>query len=697
MIERLTMHLSVVDVPAQQSAGSTQYLFNRAPLRHNVMTRLPLGSIAPAGWIRRQLELMASGMVGQMPHISEFLTDENGWLGGEKEGWEEQAYWFRGFYDLAYILQDEALQQTAMRWIEAILGSMQDDGYFGPPKLKDRVGDNGQVLTDFWPHMVMIDALIHHQEATGDARIVPFLSRFFAYCAALPEAQFIPVFDHAAFGDWKPDVQEIRACDMLPHIYWLYNRTGEARLLDVAIRFYRHQRPPNSEYLDSHIVNFTQRFAYPAFFATQTNEPWLLDQAEYWYRQHLASWGQQPRGIFGADEHIRPGFVDPRQGFETCGFGEFAKSFYYLAGLTGQACYADRVEDLLFNHFPAAAMPDFRGVHYLTASNLPQLDGNGKHAYANDYRQLSYSATFYRCCVHNVAMTWPWYTEHLWMAAADGGLVALMYGASTVTAQVAAGRQVQIMQETDYPFRGAVTMRLALASPTAFPLYLRVPAWCEGFAVQINGETLDVAAGPQQFLRIEREWRDGDTVEVTMPMALSVARWPRTGAATVNRGPLSYSLKIGETWRDCGSWEWIEGNMRWDAPDGWPNLEVLPTTPWNYGLCLPEDASSFEVIEHGLTDLQPWMPEHAPIEIRATGKRIPEWTLEPVSGTIQELQESPIRVDGPEEPITLIPLGCARLRISCFPVVADVPHARTWVPATALAVKVAEEVKGMDM
>ena len=349
------MPSTLVDHPAAgQPAAGVPYLFNRAPLWENAMTRLPLGSIAPAGWLRHQLELMARGMVGQMPWLSEFHAEENGWLGGDKEGWEEQAYWLRGFYDLAVILQDSALLQLANRWIEAILGSMDADGYFGPPKLKDWTGKNGQVLTDFWPHMVMIDALIHHQEATGDPRVVPFLLRFFHYAAALPEEQFLPHIHMAEFGDWKPGVQRIRADDMLPHLYWIYNRSGEQWLLDLATRFHRHLQPSSSEYIADHVINFTQRFAYPAIFATRTCERWRLQAAEYWYTQHRQTWGQQPRGIFGADEHVRRGFTDPRQGFETCGFGEFAKNFYYLAALTGQAKYADRVEDLLFNHFPAS-------------------------------------------------------------------------------------------------------------------------------------------------------------------------------------------------------------------------------------------------------------------------------------------------------------------------------------------------------
>ena len=130
----------------------------------------------------------------------------------------------------------------------------------------------------------------------------------------------------------------------------------------------------------------------------------------------MSVWGQQPRGIFGADERIRPGKVDPRQGFETCGITEFAKNFYLLGRITGDPLYADRCEDIMLNHFPASQTPDLKGLHYITASNLPQLDKGDNHDYFNERnpenQMLPYSPHRYRCCQHNVAMGWPWYAQN---------------------------------------------------------------------------------------------------------------------------------------------------------------------------------------------------------------------------------------------------------------------------------------------
>ncbi len=665
------MEISVVSRPSTEGASNRYYNTNRAPLLASPLVKLPMGHVQPKGWLRHQLDLMVEGMTGRLSEISLFLDPENGWFGGEKMGWEEQPYWLRGFYDLAALTQDARLLAESKHWIEAVIDSQDADGYFGARYHKRMEGVNGQVCADLWPHMVMLDAVISHYEATADPRVIPFLTRFFAYCRDLPEEQFLPVITNGGheFGDWRPWWQRSRAGDFLPQIYWLYNQTGAAWLLDLAAKVYQRIDPAPDEWLDHHVVNFTQRFRYSGNFYAQSKAQWHLDQTEYWYHQHLMTWGQQPRGIFGADENIRTGCVDPRQGFETCGMTEFAKSFYILGRVTGDTIWADRTEDVMLNHFPAASTPDLKGLHYLTASNQPKLDASEQHEYQNKGRMVSYSPHDYRCCQHNVAMGWPYYAENLWQASADNGLAAWMYAPSTVTAKVGADEtEVTIEESTHYPFDGGVT--LVIGQAATFPLYLRVPGWSDRFKAQVNGEEIDLSALEDDlagfYLRIERAWAAGDVVTLDMGMPITLTEWPRTGSVSVNRGPLTYSLKIEEAWRRCG------------GSDRWPEWEVLPTTPWNYGLIVDRQnpAASFELGRTVAPAEQPWTVAAAPLELKAKGRRIPQWGLQ--NETVQELQQSPVKSKEPEEEITLIPLGCARLRIACFPTIGEGATAWEW-------------------
>jgi len=644
------------------------YLFNRKPLQPSCMAKLPVGSVHAKGWLKQQLDLMAEGMTGHLNEISPFLKSDNGWLGGDKDGWEEQAYWFRGYHDLAILTGNPRLQAESKNWIESVLASQDKDGYFGPKNQKSVVGKNGKKVCDLWPHMVMCEALINYFEFSKDERVIRLLSHFCEFCRALPEDQFLPALDQD-FGDWRPSIQKGRAGDMVPSIVWLYNHTGENWLLELATRFYQHTTGPSGTFLSNHVIDFTQRFAYPGVYSQISGQSWLMDLTEYWYKEHTIVWGQQPRGIFGADENVRAGYIDPRQGFETCGFGEFSRSFYLLGELTGKPLYADRVEDLLFNHFTAAMTPDLKGLHYLTASNQPQLDADGVHDYNNQGRQICYSPTeCYRCCQHNVAMTWPRFAENLWQASGDHGVVAWMYAPNEMVANLGNDSEVKIEVKTDYPFKGLVGLVVSCDKPVKFPLYLRIPVWAKGTVITLNENSLVQEAQAGGFVRIERTWSAGDKLEMNMPMTVTITRWPRTGSVTVNRGPLSYSIMIGERWNRCG------------GTDKWPEWEVFPTSPWNYGLIIPDKDSelTFKVEEKDELAGQPWSLEGAPIHITVKGKRITSWTLE--NAMVPDLQQSPIRTDQPEENIQMIPLGCARIRMSCLPVIGSGIDAREWLP-----------------
>lgn len=74
----------------------------------------------------------------------------------------------------------------------------------------------------------------------------------------------------------------------------------------------------------------------------------------------------------------------------------------------------------------------------------------------------------------------------------------------------------------------------------------------------------------------------------------------------------------------------------------------------------------------------PWTLDGVPVELKGQGKRIPQWKLNG-QGFVEALQPSPVKTSTPAEPVTLVPMGAARLRIAAFPVVGDGPSAHQWV------------------
>jgi hypothetical protein len=652
--------VALVERPVSTSANSF-YVANRPPLAPSPFCKLPIGSISPRGWLRHQLELERDGLTGHLESISPWLDfAKSSWTdpqGRGSFGWEEMPYWLKGYGDLGYVLQDKGLMAEAKKWIEAVLATQREDGWFGPRALL--AGLDGK--PDLWPHMLMLNVFQSYYEAAGDPRVIGVMSRYFKWENTLPVSAF-------GEGYWP----KLRFGDNIESVLWLYNRTGETWLLDLARKIHAGMARWDEDVVNWHNVNLAQGFRAGTVFWMLSLDPGHLASAERNYQNVFAAFGQFPGGGFVGDENSRPGYTDPRGGIETCGIVELMHSFEMLAKITGQPVWADRCEEIAFNSFPAAMTADQKALHYVTCANQIQLDRNNKSpAIENGGTMVSYSPyEVYRCCQHNVSHGWPYYAEELWLATPDNGLCASLYAPCAVSARAGDAAAVKITEETDYPFRDTVKFRFETAQPAKFPLYLRVPRWCDSAAISVNGQAVKAPSKPLAFIRLEREWHDGDTVALRLPMKLAVRRWPKNhDAVSVDYGPLSFSLAIKERFASYGA----------RNPD-WPEWEVFPQSPWNYGLVLDAQnpTASFKLIQTGgPLAAQPFTPETAPIKLEATGRRIPNWQAD-ANNVIGPLQPSPVQSDQPDEKITLIPMGAARLRVAMFPLIGAAPAAHEW-------------------
>ena len=639
--------------------SNKHYVSNRAPLAPSPFARLPIGHITPRGWLREMLELEASGMHGQLTQISRWCKfDGNAWVTGTGQGhsaWEELPYWLKGYGDLGHVLKDEKIKAETKKWVEGILASQREDGWFAPRELLTRE----QGKPDLWPPMLALNVMQSWHEATGDPRVLPFMARYFKWQLTVPDADFF-------LGPWMPP----RAGDNLESVHWLYNRTGEKWLLDLAEKIHRRGANFTDRLTGTHGVNITQGFREPAQYWVQAKDEKFLRATYRNYEEIMGRYGQMPGGMFVADENFRPGFHDPRGGAEACSMVEFMHSFQMLTRITGDAVWSDRCEDVAFNSLPAAFTPDLKALHYITCPNQVRLDPHDKTpAIQNGGTMFSYSpGAVYRCCQHNVAHGWPYYAEEMWLATSDNGLCASLYGPSEVTAKVGdQGVEVKVTEETQYPFGDTITFKVSTSAPVTFPLYLRVPQWCEQAELRFPAAAGGVT--PIEGYRVlEREWKDGDTVTFRLPMDIRVRRWAaNANSVSIDRGPLTYSLAIGEKWE------------RYGGSEQWPEWQVTPTTAWNYGLVLDEKdpAKSFEVVKKRW-DKVPTNPlNRYDVELKAKAKKIPNWTVDH-KGAVNPLQPSPVKSDDPEETVTLIPMGAARLRIASFPVIGTGPDARQW-------------------
>lgn len=639
---------------------NVSYIGNRPPLKPMNFLKLPVGSIRPEGWLKKYLELQKDGLTGRLNEISAWLAkDNNAWLttGGD-HGWEEVPYWLKGYANLAYILNDKDMIDEAMVWIEGAFASRRPDGFLGPANER-----NGK--KELWAQMIMLWCLQSYYEYSNDPRVISLMTDYFKWQLTVPDDEFLEHY-------WEKS----RGGDNLLSVYWLYNRTGEPFLLELAEKIHRNTadwtRP--SELPNWHNVNVAQCFREPATYYMMSGDSAMLKATYNAHHLIRRTFGQVPGGMFGADENARMGFIDPRQGVETCGMVEQMASDELLLCMTGDPFWAENCEDVAFNSYPAAVMPDFKALRYITSPNQIVSDAKNHHpGISNSGPFLAMNPFSSRCCQHNHAQGWPYYTEHLILATPDNGVVAALYGACKATVKVGSnGDEITLSEQTVYPFEESIRFMVETDKPVAFPFYLRIPTWTEDAVILVNGEKVADAPEAGKYVCIEREWKGNDRLEIKLPMKLSMRSWQvNKNSVSIDYGPLTMSLKIDEEYMQTDSRSTAIFDSKWqegaDASQ-WPTYEIYAKSPWNYALVLHKDEplKSFRVLHKAWpADDFPFTPEATPIEVKATARPVPSWVTDRY-GLCSELPDADALKGGKEE-ITLIPMGAARLRISAFP------------------------------
>lgn len=658
-----------------QEAESQNYKNNLFPLNRKSYIELPLGNIKAKGWLGEMLLRQSRGMSSQLDLLyPEVMGKRNGWLGGDGDQWERGPYWIDGLLPLAYILDDNNLKNIIKPWIEWALKSQREDGFFGPSQnypLEPGLQRNNS--EDWWPRMVVLKIMKQYYSATGDERVISFLTNYFKY-----QLKTLPIKPLGNWTFWA----EYRACDNLQVVYWLYNITGDLFLLDLAKIIYQQSHNYVDMFLHSnqltklnsiHCVNLAQGIKMPIIYSQQDSDPKFMQSVIKAF-DDIKQFNGQPQGMYGGDEALHGN--NPTQGSELCSAVELMYSLESMLEITGRTQFADHLEKIAFNALPTQISDDFMTRQYFQQANQVMITRNIRNFDINhgETDVLFGLLTGYPCCTSNLHQAWPKFTQNLWYATADNGLAALVYSPSEVKAKVGKGVKVKITESTLYPMDNSIAFEIGIVDKkikeVAFPFHLRIPKWCKEAEIKINNQTYAKVKSDTIEI-IKRSWKSGDKVELILPMHLAVDYWYEN-SISIERGPLVYALKIGEKW---------EKKEVLDDPKKYGKyyFDVLPTSDWNYGI-MDFDAKQMEKyftvteIPEKQQNVFPWNHENAPIEIKVKAKKIPSWTLYnnmagplPYSKVIYGLGTNNL----PEEEITLIPYGCTTLRISEFPVIKE--------------------------
>ena len=631
---------------------------NRAPLAASAFYLLPAGSIQPRGWLAAQLRIQANGLGGHLDETWADVGPTSGWLGGKGESWERGPYFTDGLLPLAYLLNDAALKAKARRFIDWTLDHQAANGMIGP-----------QSNDDWWPRIVMLKALTQFYELTGDARVIPVMDKYFRY--QLTQLPARPLRDWSRFR-WQ---------DELLSVIWLYNRTGEAYLLELA----RTLRQQGYDWLAQY-ADFQYKERITAEFiklneggglkdlalathgvnngqALKTGPVWSLVSGSAEDRNgalkmmaELDRYHGLPNGMFSCDEHLAG--LNPSQGSELCTVVEYMFSLEHSLAITGHARFGDRLEKLAFNALPGAFTDDMWAHQYNQESNQVECSLHTKPWTTDGPESNLYGLEpTFGCCTANFHQGWPKFANSLFMVCGESesdsrdGLLAAAYAPCEVRT-ILRGTAVYIEELTRYPFKESVQFSVNPDSPLAFPMEFRIPGWADGTTIDVNGQPTPAGA-PGSFARIERIWKQGDRVEIRFPMAPRVSRW-FNNSVSIERGPLVFSFGVGESWvklRDRGM------TADW---------QVFPTDRWNYALELDnQDPAKSIVVAESEVGEQPFSRRQPPVQVRVKARELENWRA--VDGVADPVPQSPVKSGDQEKTIPLIPYAAAKLRITAFP------------------------------
>lgn len=312
----------------------------------------------------------------------------------------------------------------------------------------------------------------------------------------------------------------------------LYRATNDARYLDFVLR----QRAlaewnllpvvGRRAGIEGHIYAFVARSLAQLELFRLRPEPRLLTQSQRALDFFTSNDGLAITGGAGQWE-IFTNDQDGRGNLgETCATAYQLRLYDSLLRMQGQAAYGDLMERTIHNTLFAAQSPDGRRIRYYSPTEGPRAYHPGD--------------TY--CCPGNYRRIVSELPEMIYFRAGTGVAVNL-YTASEATLE-AAGVALTIRQETDYPSSGAITLRLDPQRPVRFPLRLRIPAWAQGASIRVNGAPVSMPVIPGTFADLDREWKPGEVVALSLPMQprLVLGRQRQAGRVAVMRGPQVFCL-----------------------------------------------------------------------------------------------------------------------------------------------------------
>ncbi len=646
------------------SAAPANYARPCQPVVKPAFLPLPVGSVEPAGWLRDWAVAARQGITGHLDEYHSVYHDawkgpgvQGNGMGPDGTGWplEQCSYWLDGAIRLGLILHDESLIKKIRARLDPIVEGVNKADP-GATFIYWKKGYKPQGFNS-WAHSQMGRALVALYQGTGDKRVLDALVKVYAdYPAKMGEIDF----------------NDVRGVCNLDAMLETYSYSGDRRILDRAEAAIAQPEVANVLRLwrlgnvsPGHTVILCENIRLPALVY-----PWTGDRSQLLATLNAFRWletnNMLPYGVPSGQENVCG--IGAFRKTETCDVTAYLLLTSWLYRIQGDGDWGDRMERAFFNAAAAPIARDFKTMCYYQSPNriggqtLPQfLNGGGDTNWLR-FSKLGFPNVL--CCVGACNRILPYYIQHMWMGTEDNGLAATLYGPSTVSALAGQGVPTRLTTTTNYPFDETIRIAVDPEKDAEFPLYLRVPAWCNQPQITDNGEKSPTATCVKGFVKVARRWSKGDVVELRLPMAPRVERGYETEFPAANRQYYQREPDAVFQLRRLPYASVVYGPLLFALPI----RDIDPNTPakgakWQYALDVEawNAAHAIQVERKAMPAHWDW-PLDGPLVLTAPARSI-DWK----PSDAQPLPNGPV-VGTSSETIRLVPYGCTKFRISMFPV-----------------------------
>lgn len=623
-----------------------------AQTNKSVLQDIGIEGMKAEGWMKEVLTTQRNGLTGHI-QVAGAPFDKEGWGDATQkkmdrwEDFEQTGYWADGALRCGYLIDDPELTQRVKEWIDFQIDHPKEDGFIGPE------------LHNLWPHVVFFRVIMAEYSRNPSPKIIKALSNHYKNAARSQ------TLIKTGGPEWDFNERTMLHIEML---CWLYQQTNDAFFIEKAENTYKafcSRKSPftmqaflSDEVPIVHSVSSFETLKIPVILYINTGKKEYLDAAIHGiqkvYKYHGLADGI-PSGNEAHDGNM------PNEVHETCCVSDAQWALGYFLQATGDVQWADLMEKICFNAAFSVVWKDFKSLQYYSSPNQVIAKNNSSFCmYVGGQDRMAYRiAHGPACCNGNMNRMIPLFCSRQWMKKGDNGIVAAMYAPSSFTTKLKGSKnEITIQEETNYPFEETIRFRMKMKRSTPFSFWLRIPQWCKGASITVNGQAADIVCKAGTFVEVQRKFSDGDIIELKLPMKAKSVSMPYDGVA-FERGPLVFSLNVKAQ-------EEITETRELDGIKFQSRI-LTPLSEWNYALV---DTENIEVVNsNDYSNI--WNPEMTPVRLKVKAVTVTNWQL--YRDNFTPYMPSVIR-KGEEKVIELVPVGTTVLRMTVFPDIRRIPE-----------------------